>query len=118
MLGYRGRPGNGPSWAITPCAAVVVVDRGHGAMRILVIEDDARLAAVIARLLRQERFDVDLAADGVSGQDLALTGNYDALIIDRMLPEQDGMAVLRALRAAHIATPALMLTARSRPPER
>jgi DNA-binding response OmpR family regulator len=87
-------------------------------MRILVIEDDERLAAIITRLLRQERFEVDLATDGVTGYDLALTGIYDALIVDRMLPDQDGIAVLRALRAAHIPTPALMLTARSRPPER
>ncbi|HEU0115784.1 MAG TPA: response regulator transcription factor [Thermomicrobiales bacterium] len=87
-------------------------------MRILLIEDDTRLASVIARLLRQERFEVDLAADGATGRDLALTGVYDALIIDRMLPELDGLELLRALRAEQIATPALMLTARSRPPER
>jgi DNA-binding response OmpR family regulator len=87
-------------------------------MRILVIEDDARLASVIARLLRQEKFEVDVAMDGAEGRELALSGVYDALIIDRMLPEMDGLALLRAVRAHKLATPALMLTARNRPPER
>jgi DNA-binding response OmpR family regulator len=87
-------------------------------VRVLVIEDDARLAAVIARVLRQERFEVDVAADGSEGLDRALSGVYDALIIDRMLPELGGLDLLRTLRAERIATPALMLTARRRPPER
>jgi DNA-binding response OmpR family regulator len=87
-------------------------------MRVLVIEDDMRLASVIARVLRQERFEVDVAADGSEGLDRALSGVYDALIIDRMLPELGGLDLLRTLRAERIATPALMLTARTRPPER
>ncbi|HEU5431399.1 MAG TPA: response regulator, partial [Thermomicrobiales bacterium] len=93
-------------------------DREAEPMRILVIEDDARLASVVARLLRQEKFDVDVAVDGVEGRELALSGAYDALIIDRMLPDLDGLALLRAVRTEKLATPALMLTARSRPPER
>ena len=87
-------------------------------MRILVIEDDERLARVIARVLRQERFDVDLAHDGNTGLDQALTGAYDAVIVDWMLPGRDGVEIIRGLRAEHIATPALMLTARGEMPQR
>jgi DNA-binding response OmpR family regulator len=87
-------------------------------VRILVIEDDARLARIIARVLKLERFDVDLAPDGETGLELALTGAYDALVIDRMLPRRDGLEIVRALRAERVATPALMLTARSDLPAR
>jgi DNA-binding response OmpR family regulator len=87
-------------------------------MRVLLIEDEARLASIVQRLLRQERFDVEVAADGETGLDLALTGVYDALIVDRMLPRQDGLEVVRSLRAEGIGTPALMLTARSELPAR
>jgi DNA-binding response OmpR family regulator len=87
-------------------------------MRILVIEDDERLARVIARVLRQERFDVDLASDGNTGLEQALTAAYDVLIVDWMLPGRDGLEIIRELRAEHIATPALMLTARGEMPQR
>lgn len=87
-------------------------------MRVLLIEDDLRLARIIARVLEQERVDVDLATDGETGLDLALTGAYDVLIVDRMLPGRDGIAVIKALRAERVSTPALMLTARSELPER
>ncbi|MCC7023455.1 MAG: response regulator transcription factor [Thermomicrobiales bacterium] len=82
------------------------------------IEDDARLARVIARVLQQEHFDVDLAHDGETGLDQALTGAYDALIVDWMLPGRDGVAIVRELRAEHVDTPALMLTARGEMPQR
>jgi two-component system OmpR family response regulator len=87
-------------------------------MRILVIEDDERLARVVAGVLRQERFEVDLAYDGESGLDQALSGAYDALIVDWMLPGRDGPDILRDLRAEKIGTPALMLTARGELPQR
>src|SRR3954447_7487026 len=87
-------------------------------MRILVIEDDERLARVIARVLRQERFDVDLAPDGNAGLEQALTGAYDVLVVDWMLPGRDGLEIIRELRAEHIATPALILTARGEMPQR
>lgn len=87
-------------------------------MRILLIEDDERLAAVMARVLRQERFDVDLAHDGDSGLDAALTGSYDAVVIDWMLPRRDGVEIIRELRRERIETPLLMLTARGELPER
>src|SRR3954465_5801144 len=87
-------------------------------MRILLIEDEARLANIIERLLRSERFDVDLALTGNEGLDLALTGNYDALIVDRMLPGIEGLEIIRQLRADGVATPVLILTARADLPER
>jgi DNA-binding response OmpR family regulator len=87
-------------------------------MRILVIEDDDRLARVIARVLGQEWFVVDLAHDGETGLDRALTGAYDALIVDWMLPGRDGLEILRELREECVGTPVLMLTARGELPQR
>ncbi len=87
-------------------------------MRILIIEDDERLTRVMARVLRQEQFDVDLAHDGETGLDQALTGIYDALVVDWMLPRRDGLDIIQELRRAGLATPVLMLTARGELPER
>lgn len=87
-------------------------------MRILIIEDDERLARVMTRVLQQERFDVDVAHDGETGLDLALSGIYDALIVDWMLPGRDGVEVIQALRAEQVSTPILMLTARGELPQR
>jgi DNA-binding response OmpR family regulator len=87
-------------------------------MRILIIEDDERLARIMERVLRQEHFDVDHAADGESGLQSALTGIYDALIVDWMLPVKDGVQLIRELRAEHVDTPVLMLTARGELPQR
>lgn len=87
-------------------------------MRILIVEDDERLARIMERVLRQEHFDVDLAADGEAGLEAALTGIYNALIVDWMLPGKDGVQLIRELRAEHVDTPVLMLTARGELPER
>lgn len=87
-------------------------------MRILIIEDNVRLADLIARVLRQEHFDVEITHDGTTGLDLALTGTFDAAIVDRMLPGMDGIALIREMRDAHVDTPALMLTARGELHER
>ncbi len=87
-------------------------------MRILIIEDDARLADLIAKVLRQEHFDAEIAHDGTSGLDLALTGTFDALIVDRMLPGMDGVSLIREMREARVDSPALMLTARGEMHER
>ena len=64
-------------------------------MRILIIEDEERLAGIIARVLAQERFAVDIVHDGEAGLDAALTGAYDAIILDRMLPKRDGASIVR-----------------------
>jgi DNA-binding response OmpR family regulator len=81
------------------------------AMRILVIEDEAKMAALIRRVLAAERHVVDVAPDGVSGAALAQGGPYDVIVLDRMLPDIDGQTLLGVLRAKGLMTPVLMLTA-------
>ena len=87
-------------------------------MRILLVEDDLRLASIIARVLGQERIEVDLAHDGDTGLDLALSGVHDVVILDRMLPGLDGTEVVRSLRDEGQSVPVLMLTALGDLPER
>ena len=82
-------------------------------MQILIIEDESRLAVTVADLLQSSGYTVDIAGNGLTGLERAKNGNYDALILDVMLPGMDGYAVLRHLREAGKQTPVLMLTARS-----
>lgn len=82
-------------------------------MRILVIEDERKVASFIRRGLEEERYIVETAPDGESGLDLALHNHFDAIVLDVMLPKLDGFGVLATLRDAGAATPVLMLTARS-----
>ena len=81
-------------------------------MHILIVEDEQRLAYLLRRVLVEERHTVDLAHDGIQGFDLAASGTYDVIILDLMLPGMDGLQVCRELRAEHIFSPVLMLTAR------
>ncbi len=81
-------------------------------MRILIVEDDKRLARLIERVLREERHTVDVAHDGESGLDMLLQGVYDVAVIDWMLPGRDGPSLCRAVRAARLPTALLLLTAR------
>lgn len=81
-------------------------------MRILLVEDEAKVSSFVARGLTEERFAVDVAADGKSGLDLATTYHYDLVILDLMLPVLDGSQVLRRLRAENVQVPVLILTAR------
>ena len=87
-------------------------------MRILVVEDEEQLARIISRVLTQERFDIDVVSDGEAGLDAALTGAYDVIILDRMLPKMDGATVVREMRNEGIQTPVLMLTALADLPDR
>jgi DNA-binding response OmpR family regulator len=81
-------------------------------MRVLIIEDESRLAENIAQGLRDGAgFAVDHAADGLDGEQLAKSGSYDLIILDLMLPGQNGLSVLGRLRQGKIATPVLILTA-------
>jgi len=80
-------------------------------MRILVIEDDARTAAYLVRGLAEAGHVVDSAGDGHSGLAQALEGIYDALVVDRLLPGLDGLALVREIRRAKLHTPILMLSA-------
>src|SRR5690606_14362876 len=85
---------------------------GEGtAMRILIVEDDAKTADYLAKGLTETGHTVDVAADGREGLFLGSSGEYDAIVLDRMLPKLDGLAVLHALRAAEIDTPTLILSA-------
>lgn len=81
-------------------------------MRILVVEDDSRVASFIRRGLREEQYTVDVAKDGEEGLFLAQTGEHDLLILDLMLPKRSGLEVLQALRAERITVPVLILTAK------
>lgn len=88
------------------------------AMRILVIEDDDKTADYILRGLGECGFVADRASDGPDGLHLAIIGQYDALIVDRMLPGVDGLSIVRSLRAAKISVPALILSALAHVDER
>ena len=81
-------------------------------MRLLIVEDEKPLSAAICRMLEQEHYSVDAAYTGTDGLDSALSGIYDAIILDVMLPGMDGFAILDALRRGGIDVPVLMLTAR------
>jgi two-component system OmpR family response regulator len=80
-------------------------------MRILLIEDDAEAAAYMAKGLREAGHAVDHAASGPDGLFMATSERYDVMIVDRMLPGLDGLAVIQAIRAAGNATPVLILSA-------
>lgn len=81
-------------------------------MRILIVDDDRRLCAIIKRGLLEEAYAVDLAYDGEEGEYLAEVNAYDLIILDIMLPNKDGIEVCHELRARGINTPVLMLTAK------
>jgi two-component system, OmpR family, response regulator len=81
-------------------------------MRALLVEDDATIAEFVARGLREAGFAVDCAADGEAGLASALGQPYDVAIVDLMLPQRDGLAVIDELRRRGIATPVLILSAR------
>src|SRR5579862_4324068 len=81
-------------------------------MRLLVVEDEHKLASVLKRGLEEHGYAVDVAFDGEQGLSLAATATYDLIVLDVMLPKLDGFAVCQALRTQNTHTPVLMLTAR------
>jgi DNA-binding response OmpR family regulator len=81
-------------------------------MRILIVEDDPKLAEFVARGLRGERFAVDVAGNGVEGEQYTRAYEYDLLVLDLLLPQLSGTELLRRVRLAHPALPILVLTAR------
>lgn len=81
-------------------------------MKLLLVEDSSRLLEALAHLLKKHGYIVDTALDGETGCNLATTNNYDILVLDRMLPKKDGLAIIREVRKLKITTPILLLTAK------
>jgi len=87
-------------------------------MKILVIEDDINLSGIIAKALKKERFQVDVANFGLEGEELAYVNNYDAILLDLNLPDKDGIEILKFLRDENILTPIIIVTARDETKQR
>lgn len=87
-------------------------------MRVLVVEDETKVGSFIKRALEEESYAVDLCEDGAQGLDMALSGSYDLIMIDLMLPSLPGLEVLTRLRKEKIQTPVLILTAQSKVDQR
>ncbi|MDD3294865.1 MAG: response regulator transcription factor [Geobacteraceae bacterium] len=81
-------------------------------MKILVVEDEKKVASFIKRGLEEEKYEVDISYDGEEGLQKALDGSYSLVILDVMLPKKDGLSVVKELRARKLLTPVLMLTAK------
>lgn len=81
-------------------------------MRILIVEDEIHLSEALAQILRKNNYIVDVANDGITGLDNALSGIYDLIILDIMLPGMDGISVLKSLREDGISTQVILLTAK------
>jgi two-component system, OmpR family, response regulator len=80
-------------------------------MRILIIEDDREASAYLAKAFRESGHNADHAADGLDGYAMAREGEYDVLVVDRMLPKLDGLSLIRSLREQKVDTPILILSA-------
>lgn len=85
----------------------------RGNMRILIVEDEVLLAQTLAEILSEQRYAVDVVHDGVTGYDYASSGQYDAVVLDIMLPAMDGLELLSRLRRERDSTPVLILTAKA-----
>ena len=81
-------------------------------MRVLIVEDEKRLAQALGQIMEEQRYQVDIVYDGQDGLDYALSGQYDIVVLDVMLPKKDGFEVVRQLREVNQSVPVLMLTAR------
>ena len=86
--------------------------------RVLIVEDEVWMAGMLARVLREEGYAPETAADGREGFARAADDSFDLLILDWMLPDRSGVRILRGLRAAGVDTPVLMLTARDQVEDR
>ena len=82
-------------------------------MKILIIEDENKVSGFLRKGFAAESYSVEIAGDGAEGSRLARTGEYDAIVLDLMLPKKDGISVLREIRAAKIETPVLILSSKS-----
>ena len=82
-------------------------------MRILIVEDETHLAEALSHILKKNNYSVDVAFDGEEGLDNALSGIYDVIVLDIMLPKMDGITVLKQIRREGFDTPVILLTAKS-----
>ena len=82
-------------------------------MKILLVDDERQLTQALSAILKQQKYSVDCAYDGEKGLDLALSGIYDLIILDIMMPKIDGISVLKEIRRNKLDVPVLMLTAKS-----
>ena len=87
-------------------------------MRILIIEDNRRLAESLRDILKHLRYEADISGNGLDGYEQMMSGVYDGIILDVMLPGMDGITLLREARRRHCAVPVLMLTAKSETEDR
>ncbi|WP_373217978.1 response regulator transcription factor [Ruminococcus sp. 5_1_39BFAA] len=87
-------------------------------MKILLVEDELRLAEALTQILQKQGYQVDMTGDGVEAQDYAETGLYDVIILDRMLPHKEGVEILKHIRKNGIMTPVIFLTAKDALPDR
>lgn len=81
-------------------------------MRVLIVEDEIRLAEALGQIITEQKFAVDIVHDGAAGLDYGLSGLYDVIVLDVMLPKLSGFEVVRGLRAQKITTPVILLTAK------
>jgi DNA-binding response OmpR family regulator len=95
------------------CAGMLRQGSDLRRMRILVVEDEAKVGSFIRRALEEESYAIDLCVDGAEGLDLALAGTYDLIVLDVMLPRLSGLEILQRLRKEKVKTPVLILTARA-----
>src|SRR5690349_10294847 len=93
-------------------ASQPILDGSEACMRVLVVEDEVDLQSAIVRALREAGYAVDAASDGKDASHKAIAWEYDAIVLDLMLPEKDGWTVLAELRTSKKTTPVLILTAR------
>ena len=87
-------------------------------MKLLLVDDEKNLTEALSYLLKKNGFVVDVASDGETGIEMACTGSYDIIILDRMLPGQDGLSVLQEFRSLGHDTPVMILTAKDTPEDR
>lgn len=82
-------------------------------MKVLLVEDEKRMSEALSEILRQEKYDTDVFYDGITGRDAAISGIYDIIILDVMLPKMSGFDIAKAIRKRKITAPILMLTAKN-----
>lgn len=87
-------------------------------MKLLLVEDELKLVKALSHLLRKNGYIVDTALEGEAGLEMAAAGNYDLIVLDRMLPRRDGISIIKELRGQGLKTAVLFLTARDAPDDR